>query len=58
MPNEQSNQDVIWDKLQALKDELGWHEFRDGTDGESQYLLRKMMDLIDLLITERRNSNP
>lgn len=47
--------DTTFDNLQSLKNELGWHEFGCECVDESQYLLRKMMELIKLLQEDAKN---
>jgi len=54
--NEQNNQHVIR-QLNKLQDELGWHEFDDEVIGQFQYMNIKIMELIEILVTERRECN-
>lgn len=49
----QSTQTVI-ESLQQLNDDLGWHEFSNDFTGEIQFLTGKIMELVDVLIIERR----
>jgi hypothetical protein len=52
-----SNQTVI-KRLELMQSRLGWREYDEKNHGKDMaFIANELMDLIDILVTERRKSN-